>query len=198
MATYKLYYFNGRGRAETIRIIFALTGVSYEDVRMPNEKWLEFKPQTPFGSVPVLEEDGKMLAGSTIIARYLGEKYGLAGGNSWENAEISNCVDFMDDFAKSMITMRFEKDEAKKAVLEETFRKDLPKYLTRLDKLVGEEGYICLALTWADLYLYCQLDTIVGHGILLDPYPGLGRLRKNIEAIPAIATWLNERPQTPF
>ena len=199
MASYKLYYFNGKGRAETIRMIFALKGVAYEDIRIPNEKWLEFKPETPFGSLPVLEENGKMLAGSTIIARYLGEKYGLAGNNSWENAEISNSVDFMDDFTKAMVAMQFEKDEAKKAELKEAFQKEnLPKYLSRLEKLVGEEGYICLFLTWADLYLYCQLDTLVGHGISLDPYPGLRTLQRNIEAIPAIAKWLNERPQTSF
>ena len=53
------------------------------------KKWLEFQP---FGSVPVLEENREMLAGSTIIARYLGEKYRIAGSSSWENAEISNCV----------------------------------------------------------------------------------------------------------
>ena len=34
MATYKLIYINARGRAETIRLIFAEAGVEYEDVRV--------------------------------------------------------------------------------------------------------------------------------------------------------------------
>lgn len=43
MATYKLHYFNARGRAETIRMIFALTGVSYEDVRIQEGEWPQAK-----------------------------------------------------------------------------------------------------------------------------------------------------------
>lgn len=40
---YKLVYFNARGRAEHIRLIFAYAGVEYEDVRIPKEKWPEYK-----------------------------------------------------------------------------------------------------------------------------------------------------------
>ena len=39
MSTYKLYYFNARGGAETTRIIFAQADVKYEDVRFEGEQW---------------------------------------------------------------------------------------------------------------------------------------------------------------
>jgi len=55
MPTYKLYYLNGRGRAEQIRLVFAQAGVPYEDIRLAGEKWAEFKPKTPY--MPVLEVD---------------------------------------------------------------------------------------------------------------------------------------------
>jgi len=42
--SYKLTYFNGRGRAETIRMIFAQAGVAYEDVRIEGAQWPELKP----------------------------------------------------------------------------------------------------------------------------------------------------------
>ena len=44
MPNYKLTYFNGRGRAEAIRIIFEVAGVEYEDVRIEREAWPELKP----------------------------------------------------------------------------------------------------------------------------------------------------------
>jgi len=39
MPSYKLYYFNGRGAAEPIRIIFAQAGVQYEDIRFQGDDW---------------------------------------------------------------------------------------------------------------------------------------------------------------
>ena len=44
MPNYKLTYFNGRGRAELIRLIFAQAGVEYEDNRIVKEQWMELKP----------------------------------------------------------------------------------------------------------------------------------------------------------
>ena len=40
MSTYKLYYFNVRARAESIRILFAQAGVTYEDIRFTQEEWV--------------------------------------------------------------------------------------------------------------------------------------------------------------
>ena len=37
MSTYKLYYFNARGSAESSRIIFAQAAVKYEDIRFDFE-----------------------------------------------------------------------------------------------------------------------------------------------------------------
>ena len=41
---YKLTYFDGRGRGETIRWILLQGGVDFEDVRLNMEQWLELKP----------------------------------------------------------------------------------------------------------------------------------------------------------
>ena len=45
MSSYKLYYFDGRGRAELSRFVFAQAGVEYEDVRVQwdSEEWGRLK-----------------------------------------------------------------------------------------------------------------------------------------------------------
>ena len=44
MPTYKLTYFNVRGRAETARMLFKLAGQEFEDNRVEGETWQAMKP----------------------------------------------------------------------------------------------------------------------------------------------------------
>ena len=43
MASYRLEYFDIRGRAEHIRIMFLMKGQEFEDVRLKQEEWPEKK-----------------------------------------------------------------------------------------------------------------------------------------------------------
>lgn len=43
MSSYKLYYFHFRGRAEIIRLAFAIGNIPYEDVRLDWEQWAKEK-----------------------------------------------------------------------------------------------------------------------------------------------------------
>ena len=51
----------------------------------------------PFGQVPVLEVDGKMLAQSHTIARYLARQHGLAGKDDWEQGLADMYADNIGD-----------------------------------------------------------------------------------------------------
>ena len=73
--------------------------------------------ESPYGILPVLHTEGKVLSGNGNIARYLAEKFGefvilfmyiylsiylsiqieLAGGNALENAELYGIIDVMED-----------------------------------------------------------------------------------------------------
>ena len=55
MSQYKLLYFNGRGRAEYLRLIFAAANQAYEDSRIEMSEWPKLKSSTPFEQIPTLE-----------------------------------------------------------------------------------------------------------------------------------------------
>ena len=92
MVQYKLYYFEMRGLGELARLVFAAAGQTFEDVRIPRDKWPEWKDKSPFGQAPYLEViDGSntlTLSQSKAIARYLSRKFGLAGKTEEESALI--------------------------------------------------------------------------------------------------------------
>ena len=199
MPAYKLTYFNVRARGEPIRFIFAQAGVPLEDNRVTFEQWPALKPTLPFETLPVLEEDGKVLSGNLPIARYLAEKFGLAGSNEWENGEVASVVDFALDLQQRMFKGHFEKDEARKAeIVKESKEKEFPKFFRILNERISSDGFSCLnRLTYADFYIYIISDYIlkVDENVLQD-YPKLLQLRKMVAELPNIAKWLKERPDT--
>lgn len=66
MVNYELLYFQGAGRAETIRIMLHAAGVDFKDTRFSGPEWPEIKPTTPLGSVPVLKIDNVQYCQSTV------------------------------------------------------------------------------------------------------------------------------------
>ena len=201
MSTYKLIYFNSKGRAETSRFIFAQAGVKYEDKRVEKEEWAQLKPSTPTGMLPLLEVDGKQIPGSGVIARFLAERLGLAGSNDIENAEIAGIVDVLNDFMPKMVAIFFEKNEETKAEkLKKLKEEDVPKYWGIIEgffkKSPGDWIYGNKP-TYADFDIY----TMLGYITMIIPdflksYPGVAKMKAAVEALPNIAEWIKNRPVT--
>jgi glutathione S-transferase len=84
MSSYTLNYFNGRGRAEITRLVFAAAGVEFTDKRVEFEDWPALKAESPLGQMPFLEVDGVRIPQSCSIARYVAREHNLAGRNSLE------------------------------------------------------------------------------------------------------------------
>ena len=203
MPAYKLTYFKAKGTAELARFVFAQAGVKYEDVRIEEGEWPALKPTMPFEVLPVLEVDGKKLGGSMTIARYLAETYGVAGENSFENAEIASIVDTAKDVQTEVYKFWFG-PEAKSEALQKKLRDEiLPSKLKLFEKRssTNESGWqFGGKLTWADFGIYLLLDWVlktVGEDFLKD-YPGLTKLRASVEAQPKIAEWIKNRPVTDY
>jgi len=210
MPSYKLTYFDARGSAEPIRLLFAQAGIKYEDIRLTREQWPELKKQEgdtspPFKQLPILEVDGKVLSQTRTIARYIAKQAGLAGANDWEQAVCDSLVDSAADVQKGMYEMHFETDETKKAKITEKFESEtMPAWFECLEKnflaktksgwLVGDK------MTWGDILIFSMLDTLTTHNMAkcLPKYPGVDGNFKKVKEQPNIAKWLNDRPVTQF
>lgn len=202
MPTYKLTYFNLTARGEWIRWIFLQAGVPFEDCRVPFQDWPAMKPTTPLGCLPVLEVDGKPIAGSIPIARYVAEKHGLAGENEIENAQLAGINDILQDIQNHAFKFFFEKDETRKAALQKEFvESTAPKYLDVLEKRIeangSPEGWIFgNKVTYIDLRVPRILGILKKYmdPAVLEKYPAVVALDKKVLALPSIAKWLTERP----
>ncbi|CAJ0564186.1 unnamed protein product, partial [Mesorhabditis spiculigera] len=207
MSTYKLTYFPLRARAEVARQLFALAGQKFEDVRVPFEDWPKVKPETPYGQLPVLEVDGKTLAQSVTIARFLARRFGYYGADEFEAAQIDEFADAMNDYfmeQKNFFPVLIgkqvgDKDRLSQELFEPARDKFFPIVIERfLQKsksgfLVGEK------LSYIDLVLAEHVDRY-GHFLphAWDHYPQLKQHRDKIQAIPAIKKWLETRPDDAF
>lgn len=205
MPTYKLHYFDGRGRAELSRLIFAAAGQQYEDIRYPDESWALQKAGFHFGVLPVLEVDGERIGQSAAIAHYLASQFGLAGKTPIESFKCHSLAEYARDMIAAFYNFVFyEKDEKRIAELKEKFEKvTLPDILSKLEsyaaKNAGASGFLVGdALSYADLAIYATVEA-VDLSLKRDILANFPLLTKNKEAVaknPRIAEWLEKRPKT--
>nr|UOU03300.1 glutathione S-transferase sigma 11 [Brachionus rubens] len=203
MSNYKLYYFNGRGRAEISRLILAAAGVSYEDVRISD--WPKTKSDAPIGQLPYIDINGLKLPQSLSIARYLAREYNLAGSNNLDSAKadaiVDTCIDLMTAFYQKVFLVNDM--EAKEAALKKFLGDDAIKGLENIEKLArqyGSKGYsVGNSLCWADLFIHEITFSLLNYDTnLLDQFEALKDIRETVESNQSVAEYLKNRPVTPF
>ncbi|KAG8225447.1 hypothetical protein J437_LFUL004448 [Ladona fulva] len=200
---YKLTYFNGRGLAEPIRLLFAYAKVEYEDVRIEKPQWPSMKPTTPFGKLPILEFDGKKVGQSVAICRYLGKKWNLTGKDDWDSLQCDVLVDTLGDLKQQVGQYRMEQDPAIKEEKKQNLIKEtIPFYLQKLEQIVKENDDYLVGgqLTWADFQYAASLENfeLIFGKEALDQYPHLKALKERVFELPGIKEWVAKRPVTEF
>jgi len=206
MPSYKLYYFNGRGRAETIRLLFAVAGQEYEDIRFERDDWPNHKSSAPFGQVPFMEIDGVKLGQSNACARYFARKFNLAGKTELEQAQVDMFIDCFEDTIKPFFQTFRETDEAKKAEIKKKFvEEQLPASLAMLEALLkqnhgGDHYLVGSDLTWADLAFAVFVDWTARAQAVnpLEKFPKLHALLDKVLNQPKVKAWIEKRPKTEF
>ncbi|OWF40797.1 hematopoietic prostaglandin D synthase-like [Mizuhopecten yessoensis] len=197
---YTLTYFNIRARGELCRLLFAQAGIEYKDVRIEQADWPKFKKETPNGTLPFLDVEGKQIGQSMAIARYLASEFGLNGKNKLESCMIDEYLCNIVDFMTKIFAPVFEKDEAKKAELTKEFAGEiLPKFLKMTETKIGKSGWIIgEKISVADIALY---DVLFGISQTEgDKFMALApKVKANYEKVqsqPKIKAWLAKRPVT--
>jgi glutathione S-transferase len=199
----KLSYFAGRGLAEISRILLAQAGVKYEDIRLSQDEWKAKKESTTFGQMPLLEVDGKVLAQSAAINRFIAREHGLYGANNWEAAQIDSVMDALTDATKNFHVARNLKDEKEKAsAFTKYFAEDWPVWAKRLTTVLaknheGKGFFVGDKVSIADVYIYYSLTYLVAaNKDALNDFALLAAHSKRVTEVDRIATWIATRPKS--
>lgn len=199
--TNTLHYFDFDGsRGLECRLALTAAGVPYEDIRLNRAQWAEYKPSTPFGSMPVYTEGDHRIAQSCAILRYIGATHGLHPVDPWTAAEHDAIMQSVEDLRSKVPAGTGLSEEEKKAQREAFTAGFLTTWCrTVADRIQGPflEGD---ALNVADLKVYTVLRAYMGGGYdhipasVFDAYPKIVALYKAVDAHPAVRAYFATRP----
>ncbi len=107
----RIVYFDIRGRAEAIRLMFEELGVAYDELRLRSSaQWKAMKPDTPFGALPIYEEGDLRFAQTQAIYRHIARTRGLYGRDERERIECDVGAEALNDAIENLWRLFWEPD----------------------------------------------------------------------------------------
>eukprot|EP01080_Neovahlkampfia_damariscottae_P012779 gene12779-7053_t len=153
---YSLYYFGIPGRAASIRLLFHVAGVDYNNVVLDKEKFVELKTNgfLPFGKVPALQKGDFVLAETIPIGEYLAKEFGLWPKDEKDSAVASSILSAMGDYGVQFHQLHSAKPEEKEEKLKEVLEK-FRQFENGVAKILGDKEYFFDdKLTLVDISLF--------------------------------------------
>ncbi|KAH7696718.1 Nagst-1 protein [Aphelenchoides avenae] len=204
MVHYKLTYLPIRGLGEPIRMILNYAKQPFEDVRVPFDAIKALKPNLPYGQVPLLEVDGKPLAQSFAIYRYLARQFGLAGKDDFEAAKLDEIADFLKDLTmeiREWFDQMFGIElEDKDKFVSKKLRPTLERLHKHLEKTLDDSGSGFLArkgVTWLDFFVTERMVTMhKAQPELYETHPKLLEYIRRVHNLPQLKEYIANRPDT--
>ena len=214
----KLNYFNGKGIAETSRMLLAAASVEYEDFRYPLNinNWAtydftrdEFDKDKADGKLwksmdklPFLQVDGKTIFQSKAIERYIANRYLLMGDDLEDGAIIDSYCECLRDFKTAYHVEK--KKENKEEAMNKWFTELLVNKLEVLDSIISNKGTnldgyaVGGKLSLADISIYTFLVEYFDNkeGVLkaYENCPKLKAIVKTVSENEKIKHWIETRP----
>ena len=214
----KLNYFNGKGIAETSRMLLAAAGVEYEDFRYPLtiNNWAtydftrdEFDKDKEDGKLwksmdklPFLQVDDKTIFQSKAIERYIANRYMLMGGDLEDSAVIDSYCECLRDFKTAYHNEKKKPD--KETAMNKWFNELLVNKLEVFDSIISNKGSdmsgyaVGGKLSLADVSIYTFLveyfDNTEGVLKAYENCPKLKAIVKTVGENEKIKKWIETRP----
>ena len=215
---FELFYFNGRGLAETSRLLFAYAQRPYDDKRFPLEiidfatrkfKRDEFDNakaegalDLSLGKVPFLKTQGVTISQSKSIERFLAKQLNCMGATDLEGALIDAFCEHIRDIKTEYQPYRKLEGEGEGGV-EKFFGDVLPAKLKALEKTLSlsDTWLIGNSVSLADITLFSLVDFFDDKPKIvktLQSTPKLFASYHNLSNLPQIKKWLTNRPASLF
>lgn len=188
----KLYHHPLSGHAHRAHLFVSLLGLPHElvevDLMAGAHKSPEFLTLNPFGQVPVLEDDGVVIADSNAILVYLAKKagrgdwlpedpVGAAAVQRWLSVAAGELA--YGPAAARLVTVFGAKFNAEEVIgRAHTLLARLESRLGGQDWLVGDHPTI------ADVAIYSYVARAPEGNVDLSGYPSVGDFLRRIEALP--------------
>ncbi|MRG96164.1 glutathione S-transferase family protein [Polyangium spumosum] len=196
--SYELLYFPLRGRAEPIRLTFALANVAFTNTGVTN--WPDLKPKTPLGQLPVLversESGERQIPQSMAIIRHLARSFGLDGKDEVEKTKADVAAETINDWRSRFAPVVFAAFMNTEQAVIDKYWSDLPGMLRTVEGLLGDTKWFGGgdAPTFADVLAFDTLDSHVGlKADCLADFPKLRALADRFRALPSVASYLAKR-----
>lgn len=199
-----LTYFDIDGsRGETARLAMHIAGIAFEDRRIARSDWAAVRDTMPYLALPVLEVDGRLIAQSNAINRYVGKLAGLYPKDDWQAAIVDEVMDAVEDITTRIGATFPLEGEARKKAREALAAGAIPHFLRQLGARLaagGGEWFAEKRLTVADLkcFLWVRwlrsgaLDHIPG-GLVDEHAPLLAKHLERVTNHPQVAAYYAAR-----
>ncbi len=157
---HELLYFDGAGRAETIRIALHAAGINFTDTRFTGKDWPTIKPTTPLGSVPVLKVNGESHCQSVSLARYAGKLGGFYPTDPLQALVVDEAIESLNELMA--VAPKHSDTDTLLKLRKEYQDGTMTKYVTFLESLIQSNGGVGFASTpsIADLTLWGTVKMI--------------------------------------
>jgi glutathione S-transferase len=140
-----LTYFDFPGsRGEECRLALTIAGVDFTDNRIATKDWPELKPNTAWGSPPMLELEGRTPLGqSNAILSYIGREHGLLPSDSWEAAHHEALLAAAEELRGTVMpALRIKDEQASIAAREELASGYLHRWGALVEAKLGDGPFV--------------------------------------------------------